>query len=340
MREAGTDRGCGDPTARRRLVPVHADGLAPVRAVLPPVAQHPHVPHLVTDLADPRLAAAPLVPEVRQRRHEEVARVRHAGLPVRLPRGRSVADVVAGDPVLERERARADRRVRARGHGGERPHDGVAVVRALTHQPLEVGPLAAEVVQHVPAAAVEDERHDDLRRRGCGAVAEGACGSPGSVRPARSAGQSSIPMNAAAVGAMSARDDALGVVLGDDAARGVDDERNALEVHPGARVAGARVLRHEAEGFIRVVRAVEGREQELEVPGAPGMVGVAHELHVLGAHVAGHRLLDGASGGTRSLAGAPADGRSREGPHEPRRTGDRQEPATARVRGSRRRTAA
>ena len=67
----------------------------------------------------------------------------------------------------------------------------------------------------------------------------------------------------------------------------VDDERDALQVHPHRGVARARIARHERERSERVVRAVERREQQLEVAGAPGLVRPPDELHVLGAEIAG-----------------------------------------------------
>ena len=233
---AGTGRGCAAPTRRRRslvraLVQVDADGqvvAGPRRAA---VAEHAHVPDLVADLADPR-AVGLVAPQVGERRDQDVAGVRVAGVAVRLADLAAVADVVPGDAVLARERAGADRGVRARGHGGERARDRVAVVRALAHQRLEVRPAVRPVLQHVPAAAVDHERDDDLRWR--------AGGEPGSARPRRSVGPVvEADQRRRGRGEVGERD-ARRVVRRLDAAGPVDDQRDALEVHPDRGVAGAR----------------------------------------------------------------------------------------------------
>ena len=213
------------------------------------------------------------------------------GVPYALRARGAVADVVAGDPVIARERAGADRGVGAGGHGGERPGERVAVVRALAHQALEVRPVVRPCAEHVPAAAVDHVR--DRRPsafcpvvRSAGQRPSFAVLGPRVVADQRRGGRGEVGER-----------DALGGVAGLDHAGAVGDERHALEVHPDRGVGRARIARVQALGFEGVVRAVERRQQELQLGGAPGVARTRHELHVLGADVGGGGLLHG--GGVR-----------------------------------------
>ena len=251
------------------------------------------------------------------------------GLEIRLPRARRVGpDVVAGDAVRPRERAGADRRVGARGDRGERAGEGVAVVRAAAHQPLQVGPVVRPVPQHVPAAAVVDERHHDLRRL------------PGRLQAGehppvavRSVGRR-LPVEPDQPGGgrrqIRERHPLLGVARLHDAGA-VHDERDPLEVHPDRRVARPRVLRHQRERFVRVVRAVERRHQELDVAGAAGAERPLDQLHVLGAEPRGRLVLDRGAVGTGELRGRASDRGAAGDPDETAEAGEREEPAARRI---------
>ncbi len=105
----------------------------------------------------------------------------------------------------------------------------------------------------------------------------------------------------------------LGVRRRDEPGRD-DDQRHPLEVHPHRGMARVRVARAQAQRLRGVVRAVARRQHELEVAGAAGVEGAAHELHVLRPEVAGHRRLDrGRVGQERPLEGPSGDG---AGPRE------------------------
>ena len=68
----------GLPPAAAVLVPEHADRRLAHRAPAP--AEHPDVPHLVTDLADPRSVLGPLGPAVGERGFEQEGRIDVPGL--------------------------------------------------------------------------------------------------------------------------------------------------------------------------------------------------------------------------------------------------------------------
>ena len=269
----------------RALVPVDADGqpvAGPRRAA---VADHAHVPDLVADLADPGAVVGRVAPQIRERGDQDVAGVRVTGVAVGLPHLAAVADVVTRDAVLTGERAGPDRGMRACGHGGERAGDRVAVVRALAHQRLEVGPAVGPVLQHVPAAAVDHERDDDLRWR--------AGGDAGQRRP-RSIRR---PIGEAHQGRRRRSDvgerDACRVVRRLDATGRVHDQRDALQVHPHRCVAGGAVEPHQVARLRRVVRAVVRRQHQLQLARPARVIRATHQLHVLGAQVVRHRVLDG-----------------------------------------------
>ncbi len=126
--------------------------------------------------------------------------------------------------------------------------------------------------------------------------------------------------------------DALGAVARRHDAGPVDHHGDALEVHPQARVAGARVLRHQRERFVGVVRAVVGRHQHLDVARASGPVGAADELHVLRTQALGHRGLDRCGIGPGELSGEPADRRAGQREREPAHPDAHQEPSSAGIR--------
>ncbi len=211
------------PAGGAGLVEVDPDRQVVRRPVRPAVTEHAHVPDLVADLPDPR--AGLVVPEIGQRRQQDVLRVGPAGRAVRLARRGAVADVVPGDPVIARKHAGADRRVGTGGHGRERPGQRVAVVRALAHQALEVRPVVRPCAEHVPAAAVDHVRDHDLRR------------SPGRAerreRPSFALlGPCVVADQRRGGGGEVGERDALGGVAGLDHAGAVGDERHALEIHP------------------------------------------------------------------------------------------------------------
>ena len=219
------------------LVPVDADRQvvgAPRRASEP---DHADVPDLVADLAHPGAVLGGIAPEVRQGGDQDVARVRSARFAVDLADLAAVADVVTRDAVLGGVGAGADRRVSARCDGGERPDDGVAVIRAALHQTFEVGPSVGPLLQDVPAASVDHERHHDLRGRGRG-LDRGKRG-PGPIRGPR------VESDLLGDGGRDVGErHAFGAVRGRDSSRGIDHERHPLQIHPHRCVAGVGVVAH------------------------------------------------------------------------------------------------
>ncbi len=323
-------RPLADPVLlERALVPVHAYGELIAAAGRSAVTDHPHVPDLVADLAHPRPVVGLVAPQVGERRDQDVAGVRVSRVAVGLAHLAAVADVVAGDAVLVRERAGADGGVRAGGHRGERTGDGVAVVGALPHEPLEVRPAIGPVLQHVPPAAVDHERDDDLRWRGPGGRADPRQHRPLAIgRPAREAHH-----RGGGRGEVGERDTRR-VVGGLDATRRVHHQRDTLKVHPHRRMAGRAVEADEIAGLRGVVRAVVRREHQLELPGPAGMVGAADQLHVLGSEVARHRVLDRTGVGQRERARGTSERTAGEEPREAPEPREREEPAPSRVGGS------
>ncbi len=306
------------------FVPIHADGelVAAPRGTAP--ADHPHVPDLVADLADPCSVACVVAPEVGERGDQDVSGVRVSRVAVGLADLAAVADVVSGDAVLVRERAGADGGVGAGGHGGEGTGDGVAVAGASSHQAFEVRPAVGPVTQHVPTATVDHERDDDLRRRCRGGDTRQhrarAVGGPVGEAHQRGGGRGEVGER-----------DARRVVARVDAARCIHDQRDALQVHPHRRVAGRAVEPHQVARLGRVVRTVVRREHELQLTRPAGVERAPDQLHVLGSQVARHRVLDGARIGERERAGGSTERTADEEPREAAEPREGEEPPATRV---------
>ena len=111
----------------------------------------------------------------------------------------------------------------------------------------------------------------------------------------------------------------------------VHHQRDALQVHPHRGVAGGAVERHQVARLRRVVRAVVGSQHQLQLARPARVIRAAHQLHVLGAQVARHRVLDRHRVGERRRACGAAERAAHEQPREAAEPGERQEPAASRV---------
>ncbi len=250
------------------LVPVDRDRPLVAAARRPAAPDHPEVPHLVAELADPCPIVRRVAPEVREGRHEDVARVHVAELAVGLAHPPAVAEVVPGDAVGARERARPDRGVGRGRDGRERAVQRVAEVRAVAHQPPEVRPGVGVLLEDVPPAPVDHEGDDHL---GCHAGARDTRQRT-TVTPEIEEAVEPDQLGDRR-GDVGEGDAVLGVRRRDRGA--VDDERHAFEVHPDARVARPGVVGDQRQRLLRVVRAVERGREQLDVAAPVGVIRAA-----------------------------------------------------------------
>ena len=205
--------------------------------------------------------------------------------------------------------------IEACAHAVTAGNDPTIALRKFAPSPisrLQVRPPVGEV-----ARARSSRRRRSRRSSRPSASSPTVTSRSGATCPRRSSGQSA-PIRAAVVGARSARVTRSSESEAHDDARAVHHQGDPLQVHPDARVARARVLRHQGERLERVVRAVERGEQQLQVAGPALVVRALHELHVLGPRSVAIASWTGRGIGAGGLArepppSAPAD----ERPDEP-----------------------
>ena len=111
------------------------------------------------------------------------------------------------------------------------------------------------------------------------------------------------------------------------------DQRHALQVHPNGRVAGGAIEPDEVARFRGIVRAVVGREHQLEFARASGMVRATDQLHVLGrpgrspSHPGSRRDRGGRASVSRGRAHRPT--KSHANPPSPASVRNRRRPGSA-----------